>query len=122
MNSPIIAPDSRTRVPTGAKWTPNGMVIPIYCATCHKPGGYVPEENMTFVCWLCDDCYHANGPLLNTTVMPDEVFWQEVKDAQVTKYGRERTAQEVIAALSDPESLESKLARDRARLTPNASQ
>ena len=95
--------------------------MPIYCAHCAKPGGYVPEENMTFVCWLCDDCYHTCGPLLNTLVMPDEVFWARVVAEQEAQHGHALNADETLRALADPNSLESKLARDRAALTPSPS-
>jgi hypothetical protein len=54
-------------------------------------------------------------------VTPDEVFFAEVAAAQDAKYGRPATFAETVNALSDPESLESKLARDRTALTPNAS-
>jgi hypothetical protein len=96
--------------------------VPIYCAQCGKQGGMVPEANMTFACWLCDDCYHTHGALLNATVIPDEVFWAEVAEAQREKYGRNATAAETAAALHDPNSLESLLARSRAAMTPKPSQ
>jgi len=120
--APLIAPDSRTKAGTGAKWTPSGVVVPIYCAQCAKPGGFVPEENMTFVCWLCDDCYHTHGDVFGGTVIPDEVFWAELKAAQEARYGRELTADELRVQLDDPNSLISTLARSRADMTPPPSQ
>jgi hypothetical protein len=116
--SPLIAPDSRAKSGVGAKWTPHGVVVPIYCAQCAKPGGYVPEENMTFVAWLCDDCYHTHGDVFAGMVIPDEVFWAELAAAQQMKYGHTLTEAEVIAKLADPASLESTLARSRGTLTP----
>ncbi len=50
--------------------------------------------------------------------MPDEIFWAELKQAQMEKYGRVPTAEEVVKALADPMSLESTLARNRDALTP----
>lgn len=94
------------------------MMVPIYCAVCAKQGGYVPEENMTFAAWLCDDCYHTHGDPFNGMVMPDEVFWARVHAEQREQHGRELTPEETVVALADPNSLESRLARDRAVLTP----
>ncbi len=52
--------------------------------------------------------------------MPDQVFWSQWEFAQQEKYGRSLTTEEVIVQLSDPESLASLFARERALLTPHA--
>jgi hypothetical protein len=46
-------------------------------------------------------------------MISDEVFWQRVKQAQLEKYGREMTGEEVAEALKDEHHMLSKLARDR---------
>jgi hypothetical protein len=114
----LILPDSRQTSPTGLVQTSQGWMQPIFCASCGTSGGLVPEESTTFAFWLCNSCYARHGELTNLMVMPDEVFWEEVKQAQQDKYHRIPSATEVVNALSDPESLESLLARDRANLTP----
>lgn len=121
MTAPLVLPDSRAANPTGLVPSVNGWQVPIFCASCGVKGGLVPEENMTFAFWLCNPCFAAHGEITNTMVMPDEVFWEEVKHAQLDKYGHNLTPEETIASLADPESLESRLARDRAALTPHPS-
>src|SRR4051812_5939621 len=119
-----ILPDSRQRVLMTPKGAVNmgvaGFQVPIFCANCGVQGGTVPEENMTFAFWICTPCFAAHGEITNTMVMPDEVFWAEVQQAQETKYGRSLTADETALSLADPDSLESLLARSRAALTPHA--
>ena len=90
--------------------------VPIFCANCGAPGGWVPEESTTFAFYLCNPCAEKWSPLAGTMAVPDEVFWQKVKDAQIEKYGRELTAPEVVEALKDENSILTKLAKDRARL------
>lgn len=92
----------------------------VHCASCGKGGGWVPQENTTRAFYVCDDCLpkvmHLLGP--GQAVAPDQVFWQMVIDAQTEKYGRALTSEEMDLSLRDPNSLESKLARDRKLLTP----
>jgi hypothetical protein len=114
-----ILPDSRLKdTAKGSKVMPFGRVnrlnwAPIFCANCGAPGGYVPEENMTFAFYLCNSCGEKWAPLVGTMAVPDEVFWQKVKEAQMEKYGRLLTAEEIVRALEDGESVISKLARSR---------
>ena len=118
-----ILPDSRTRTIATPKGAVNrgvmGFIQPIFCASCGADGGTVMEENCDFAFWLCTPCFEKYGELTNLYVMPDEVFFERVKQAQLEKYGRVLTADETRASLADPESLESRLARDRANLTPH---
>jgi hypothetical protein len=85
---------------------------PIFCANCGKEGGYVPEENMTFAFYLCDACAEKWAPLTGTLAVPDEVFWQKVKEAQAEEYGRLLTATEIAEQLKDGDSMLAKLARE----------
>lgn len=120
MSTVNILPDSRTSVLRGAVQSVNGYHVPIFCPSCGAEGGFVPQENMTFAFWLCNPCFAAHGEMTNTMVMPDEVYWKEVEHAQLEKHGRALTAEETLIELSNPESLESLLARDRIHLTPHA--
>lgn len=97
-----LLPDSRVAVistPKGATPGPGGFWVPIFCASCGTDGGRVPEENMRFVFWLCNDCFATYGELTNMMVMPDEVFWEQVKQEQLEKYGRLLTNQELISVV-----------------------
>ena len=66
-----------------------------------------------FAFWLCNGCAEKHGNIPGTFMVPDEVYWQRVKDAQLERYGRELDATEVLDQLRDPESMISKLARER---------
>ena len=118
--TPDVLPDSRSRSGRGAVMGPLGFMQPIFCASCGCEGGLVTEDAMTFAFWLCNDCFATYGELTGMMVMPDEVFWRQVHDAQMAKYGRIPTAEEVRVLLADPESLESTLARSKAAMTPKA--
>jgi hypothetical protein len=95
-----VLPDSRTRSRLGAVPGPYGYWVPIYCYHCGKQGGQVPEENMTFVCWMCDECFRTKGPLTATMVMPDEVFWEQVKQEQLSTHGRLLTNEELLEIMA----------------------
>lgn len=69
--------------------------VPIFCANCGTAQGYVPEDNCTFVCWLCDPCAEKWGTLYGVCLTPDEVFWQRVADEMHEKYGRYLTKEEL---------------------------
>ena len=72
-----ILPDSRLKAPKGAKPSRTlGWWTPVFCAICGVPYGYVPEENCTFACWLCNECSETHGAVFGTMMMPDEVFWE----------------------------------------------
>lgn len=115
---PEILPDSRARETKGRIFVAGGAWVPVFCANCGKEGGRCPEENMTFICWICPPCAQTYGEIAGTLFMPDQVFWEEVKQAQIEKYGRLLTAEETAKSLEDPLSLESLLARNREALTP----
>lgn len=113
-----VLPDSRPVAMRGTKRkrvvTPWGAVnyIPVYCANCGKDGGMVPEENCTFVFYLCTPCHEKLGPIVGTYAVPDEVWWERVRQAQLESYGRELTQSEIITELADVNSALSKLVRD----------
>ena len=87
--------------------------VPIYCANCGCDGGHVPEDAKDFAFYLCIPCHDKHGTIAGTMAVPDEVFWQKVKDAQIEKYGRELLAHEVVEELKVGDSMLSKLAKER---------
>lgn len=120
MSEAIVLPDSRLKsvlTPRNAVNRGGVFWVPIFCLSCAVPGGLVPEENMTGVSYFCDACADKYGNL-DGLMIPDRVFFALVQQEQIEKYGRILTADETVAALADPASLESRLARDRANLTP----
>lgn len=93
-----ILPDSRLRdcgTPRHAVQGPMGWMVPIYCPNCGVKGGEVPQENMTFAFWMCDPCYAKFGHLTTMAVMPDEVFWEKIKQEQLSTFKRELSAEEL---------------------------
>lgn len=110
---PNVLPDSRLKNPKnfyqhiGLNW------VPVFCANCGAEGGFVPEENCNFAFYLCDPCATKLGPITNTYMEPDAVFWQKVKAAQMEKFGRELTEPEIVEALKDDSHVLSKLAKER---------
>lgn len=92
-----ILPDSRAKSGRGARLSVGGVFwIPIYCIHCGALGGSVPEENTTFVSWLCNKCAPAHGLKANEMAMPDEVFWEKVIQEQLGSKGRLLTPTELV--------------------------
>lgn len=99
--NPEIAPDCRTGIPFVGVY---GYMQPVYCANCGVQGPWVLGEDMTFAFWLCDNklngCFEKYGEIAGTMVMPDQVFWEKIKNESIDQYGRELTHMEldIIAA------------------------
>jgi hypothetical protein len=89
-------PESRTRAgiatSVGLYRTPYGNGVPVYCANCGKPGGYVPDHLCRFATYFCDRCaddlIHMH-PDMNKWIMPDEKFWEEVRLEELAKLKQE---------------------------------
>jgi len=104
LNAPVL-PDSRPRVVRGARIGIGGVYwVPIFCYNCGAAGGQVPEENMTFVSWLCNKCAPTYGLQANEMLLPDEVFWQKVKEEQMGAYGRLLTTDELVTIVEEDAS------------------
>ena len=107
-----LLPDSRLKTETtthrhvGLNWQP------IFCANCGKEGGFVPED-VTFAFYICTPCSLKCGDIDGMYMVPDEVFFQEVKNAQIEKYGKELTENEIRDKLMEDSSLISTLGRSR---------
>jgi hypothetical protein len=95
----VILPDSRLRHPKGVVRGDAGFGsinwVPVFCANCGKPHGYVPEENCNFTAWLCDPCADKYGEQYGVALAPDEVFWQKVSEEMLDRYGRCLTREEL---------------------------
>jgi hypothetical protein len=97
-----LLPDSRASkivTPRGMVQGPGGMWEPVFCANCGAEGGLVPTENMTFLFYLCNACAQTHGAITGTMMMPDEVFFQKLKDEQLASYGRYLTEIELHQVL-----------------------
>lgn len=98
-----LLPDCRAKTPRftfvhGRPW------VPVFCANCGKEGGLCPEENMTFLFYICPKCFETHGHLTNTMVMPDEVFFAKVRDAQLEEHGRYLTHTELLSVVAEDAS------------------
>ena len=110
---PEFLPDSRPKTQRNVVRLGQLNWVPIYCANCGADGGLVPEENCNFAFYLCIPCSEKWSPLVGTMMVPDEVFWQRVKDEQLSKYGRELTPEEMVEVLTNERSTLSLLCKDR---------
>lgn len=106
-----VAPDcrlSKITTPKGAIQGSMGWMEPVFCANCGVRGPDVPAENMTFAFWLCDKqingCFERFGAIAGTMVMPDQVFWQKIKEESLEHYGRELTHEELGAVVASDTS------------------
>lgn len=91
---------------------PGNQWIYIYCANCGKDGGRVLENDHDFAFYLCDPCAENYGDIPGTMMVPDELFWQKVANAQIEKYDRLLTPLELAIELQDETSLMSKLKKE----------
>lgn len=127
MSKPLILPDSRLKTAFTVKdqrWNAQAgyWETPYYCASCHTgPCGWCPEDS-PHLFYVCTECFNKKDiqKSLEADIyyMPDEIYFQEVQQAQEAKYGRVLTAEETVVKLADPDSLESLLVRSRDGLTP----
>lgn len=87
-------PDCRARNAIAVNRGVAGLWEPVFCANCGAPGGQVPMENMTFLFYLCNICAETYGHIAGTMIMPDEVFFEALKQEQLARYGRYLTLEE----------------------------
>jgi hypothetical protein len=108
-----ILPNSRMRESKNVISRAGVPWVPIFCANCGADGGWVPEQGSDFAFYLCNSCAEKWAPLSGMMVIPDEVFWEKVKQEQIERHGRELTAVEIVEALKDEHHPLTKLARER---------
>lgn len=73
----------------------------------------VPDEHCNFAFYLCQPCADVWSDLVGTMVVPDEVFWANVKAEQMEKYGRLLEDHELVEILKDDSNPLTKLCKDR---------
>jgi NAD-dependent SIR2 family protein deacetylase len=104
MSTPDILPDSRARETKGRIFTANGTWVPVYCANCGRNGGSCPEENMTFAFYLCNACVKTYGEVAGTMMVPDQVFYDKVRDEQMEAFGRPLAHHELLCTIEQDSS------------------
>ena len=117
MSTPNILPNCLLKTPKvdiglsgrGVTW------FYLYCANCGKDGGRVQDTHLSdqFAFYLCNYCAETYGAIDGTYMVPDEVFWQKVKDAQMEEFGRELSVDEIVEALKDGSHMLTKLAKEK---------
>jgi hypothetical protein len=110
-----ILPDCRTKDRRNFSQTQLGISVPIFCANCGAPGGDVPEENMTFAFYLCTRCAETYGQIAGMMMMPDQVFFEKVKQEQLEAYGRYLSELELLAVVEADASPLATLIKERQR-------
>lgn len=96
-----VLPDSRARnKERGRVFRGSQAWLPVYCANCGKDAGWCPETT-NFLFYLCDLCVQAHGQIAGTMLVPDEVFWQKCREAQMNEYGRELAPIELAKTLEE---------------------
>lgn len=112
-----VVPNSVTRERRGVVVRAGVPWVPIFCAGCGVDGGMVPEESIDsgtgWVCYLCDECATKYGDQAGFMVVPDMIWAEKFNNALIEKYGRLLTEVELLEQLRDPNSLVTKLARER---------
>mgnify|MGYP003442870282 FL=1 len=99
--APDLLPDSRAKVTRGRVFCGAQSWVPVFCANCGTDGGLCPEENMTFMFYLCNSCVGTHGEVAGTLMMPDQAFWQRVADAQMDEFGRYLNEAELSKVVED---------------------
>lgn len=94
-----LLPDCRAKTTRGRIFTSGGAWIPVFCANCGTHGGSCPEENMTFMFYLCNKCAQTYGQIAGTMLMPDEVFFEQLRQEQMASYGHYLTQAELTAVV-----------------------
>ena len=111
-----VLPDSRATFIS----TPKHVVfelgmfwVPIYCGSCGKEGGRVPEENCTWAFWLCAICEVKYGDVAGVMMVPDSVYWERLKQEQLA-HGEKRllTNEELLTIVEADATPLSKLIKE----------
>lgn len=99
-----VLPESRARDTKGMIFTAAGVYIPFYCANCGKHCGSCPEEGMTFLFYLCPKCEVTYGKVSGLMALPDEVYWEKLKQEQFAHFGYYPTQAELSKVLEEDAS------------------
>ncbi len=115
----VLLPNS---IPRSAKvdWSisdPGREWLFLFCASCGADGGRVLRTDIPnreeFAFYLCNSCAEKHGTIDGAYFVPDEVFFQKVREAQIEKEGRELTVNEITEALQNSDHYLAKLVHDR---------
>ena len=119
MTNKVLLPNS---IPRSAK-VDNSISSPgrewlfLYCASCGADGGRVLKTDVPnreeFAFYLCDPCAAKHGRIDGTYMVPDEVFFEKVREASIERRGHELAPREMLIELDDPNGFLTKLLKDR---------
>lgn len=98
----VLLPDCRARQSRAVSRGGQGMWRPVFCANCGTDGGLVPEEGVTFLFYLCNACAETYGAIAGTMLMPDEVFFETLRQVQLEEHGHYLTPAEWQVVGEDP--------------------
>jgi len=113
---PDMLPDCRMKDRRQFTQTVLGISVPTFCANCGRRGPDVPEDGCTFAFWLCNPCFATHGAETLGLVMPDEVFFEKVKQEQLAAHGRFLTEAELITIVETDASSLATLLKERPTL------
>lgn len=99
-----LLPDSRAKNTKNRIFRGSEAWVPVFCANCGKEGGWCPEENMTFLFYQCYPCSEKYGEIAGTLKMPDEVFFEKLKNAQLEEHGEFLDSQELAKIVEEDAS------------------
>jgi len=112
-----VLPNCLAREPRGLIESKCLQHRPVFCANCGCQSPYYASETIPYAFWLCEDrtgqrdCSAKWQHLVGLLPIPDEVFFELVKQASIEHDGRELTAAEQAEALKSSDHYLSKLAR-----------
>jgi hypothetical protein len=120
LGSADVLPNCIAREVRGAIECDGMQMVPVFCGNCGCDSHHrVSAETIKHAFYLCEDgpgqrnCAAKWQHLAGTHAVPDEVFFERVKQAQLEKDGRFLSVAETVEALKDSDHYLSKLARDR---------
>lgn len=116
MSQPDILPRCTARDPKVTTYRDGVAYYRLVCASCDADGGEVSEGLVSmhgFAFYLCIPCEKKYGVPVGAMRMPDEVFWDRVRQEMLDKYGRLLSADELLVLAADGNSTIGKLLRDR---------
>ena len=110
-----ILPDCRMKDRRQFSQTMLGISVPVFCANCGVHGGEAPADS-TFLFYLCTKCAETYGQIAGTMLMPDEVFFEKVKQEQLEAHRRFLTEAELITIVEADASPLATLLKERPKL------
>lgn len=89
----------------------------LFCMSCGRDGGRVRDTEVPlqdqYAGYVCNSCATKYGGIPSTMLMPDELFWKKVHEAQIEKYGALLSSEEIDIQLQEKNSLMSTLAKEK---------